>query len=131
MNADDPEDSSRYENADQQYCATSVSYLFEKLLDSSLDAKNKVRILKLVSEHLYHITSQYACKRNIVFYHKVVEAVIAILSGTTPCLVLENPTQQLRKGALDLVSYIGAKRLKLLQPDLLQRFFNVLISLYD
>ncbi|GFY66213.1 hypothetical protein TNIN_141612 [Trichonephila inaurata madagascariensis] len=75
--------------------------------------------------------SQYACKRNIVFYHKVVEAVIAILSGTAPCLIVENPTQQLRKGALDLVSYIVAKRLKLLQPDLLQRFFNVLICLYD
>ncbi|GFV56847.1 hypothetical protein TNCV_145991 [Trichonephila clavipes] len=39
--------------------------------------------------------------------------------------------RQLRKGALDLVSNIGAKRLKLLQPDLLQRFFNVLICLYD
>ncbi|PRD23276.1 UNVERIFIED_CONTAM: hypothetical protein NCL1_46818 [Trichonephila clavipes] len=37
--------------------------------------------------------SQYACKRNIIFYHKVVEAVIAILSGTAPCLILENPTQ--------------------------------------
>ncbi|GFQ69884.1 hypothetical protein TNCT_721831 [Trichonephila clavata] len=130
MNADSPGESNRSENADQ-YCATSVSYLFEKLLDSSLDVKNKLRILKRVSKHLYYVISKDACNGNIAFYHKVVEVAITILSETTPCLILENPTQQLRKGALDLVFYIGAKRLKLLQPDILHRFFNLLICLYD
>ncbi|GFS68523.1 hypothetical protein NPIL_98571, partial [Nephila pilipes] len=75
--------------------------------------------------------SQEIERKNVAIYTGVVETVIGILSGTNPCFILEMPTQHLRKKALDLIYYIGAKRLKLLKSALLYKLVKLFMCLYE